>query len=284
MKIVLIYNPHSGSALSLHQLRRICNQYSVAIEAAIKVDDNLSKNIAPYIKKKAIIAAIGGDGTLSSIAGLVAGSNATFAPLPGGTLNHFTKDLGISQDINEAIKNLTSAKPRFIDVGSVNDTVFINNSSIGLYPSSLSEREDLEAKKLSKWPAAVIASIRAFVKYRTYTVTIGNETFKTPFLFVGNNDYHLDNLNNPGRSTVNKGVLSVYTVASSSRLDLIELIGWTIAGRLKNANEIRIWKTKSLTIHTKRQSIRLSRDGELERTQSPLRYKIREKSLKIIGG
>ncbi len=283
MKIVLVYNPQSGSAPSLRQLRTICKKQGIAIETALPISDHLEKDLAPHLKKDKIIAAVGGDGTLSSVAGLLAGSDAVFAPLPGGTLNHFTKDLGISQELSIALRNLTQSTPKRIDVASVNGIVFVNNSSIGVYPSSLSARTELESKQVTKWIAAIIASLRAFVRYKSYTVTIEGETFKTPFLFVGNNDYHLDSIDKPGRTKLTQAILSAYTITSASRLRLLKIFAYAVAGKLQMANDVRIWKTKTLTVHTKKQRIRVSRDGELEYLQTPLHYKSLARQVRVLG-
>jgi diacylglycerol kinase family enzyme len=256
---------------------------NIVVDEFLDVTNDIQRTLKPWIAKGATVAAIGGDGTLSGIAGMLVDTKAVFAPLSGGTLNHFTKDLGISQDLDEALAAVAHARPHYIDVASVNGTVFINNSSIGLYPSSLHEREQLEGKRISKWPAAVIAMVRALARYRSYQVTIGDETFKTPFLFVGNNDYHLEDPTISGRTKLNEGLLSVYTIASASRWSLVKLLGHALVGQLAAVDEVKIWKTASLTIHTRKSQIRVSRDGEMEKVKTPLHYEIKAGKLRIIG-
>jgi len=282
MNIVLVYNPHSGSSPKLAELRKLCKTHGIAIKAPIAIGDGYEKKLRSHIAKDQVIAVVGGDGTISSVASILTGTRAILAPLPGGTLNHFTKDLGVPQELDEAFARLSTAKPRNVDVASVNDVVFINNSSIGLYPSSLQTREELQAKKLAKWSAAVFASIRAFVKYRTYTVTIDDETFKTPFLFVGNNDYRLTE---PGKSrdSLTQGILSVYMIATASRRELVGIFAWALIGQLHRSSEFKTWQTSQLTVHTKRSRVRVSRDGELEKLASPLEYKLRSKALRILS-
>lgn len=284
MKVVVVYNPHSGSALPARELKRRFKHAGMHVEKLIDITKDFQQQLKPWqAQKKVVVAAIGGDGTLSSVAGVLAGSPAVFAPLPGGTLNHFTKDLGIPQDLDEALAGLAGAKIRKIDVASVNNRIFVNNSSIGLYPSTLSMRERLENGAASKWPAAVIATFKALVRYRTYTVTISGETFKTPFLFVGNNDYHLDDPVSGGRTRLDKGLLSVYTVASASRLSLLRILGMALIGQLNTSDEVKLWKTTELEIHTKKHSIKVACDGELETLTTPLRYVAKPQSLNTIG-
>lgn len=282
MKVIFVYNPHSGSALAVDELRAKSKSHGITVEKFIPIGDGFEKKLKSCAKKDQIIAAIGGDGTLSSVAGVLAGTEAIMAPLSGGTLNHFTKDLGISQDLDEALSNLTKSKAKKIDVASVNDSIFINNSSIGIYPSSLQTRDRFE-NHLGKWPAAVIGSMRAFFRYRSYEVTVSGKRLKTPFLFVGNNDYRFNTLNKTGRTKLDAGVLSVYTIVATNRFSLLPLIGQAIAGRLKDSEHIEVWRAKQVTIHTKRKTLAVSRDGELERLKTPLEYEIIAGSLRVIG-
>lgn len=281
MNIVLVYNPHSGSAPDTEELRAVCRGRDIEIRAAIAVNDRFKEELKPYIKKDQVIAVVGGDGTISSVAALLVGTEAILAPLPGGTLNHFTKDLGIPQDLSEALARLPNIQPRAIDTASVNGTVFLNNSSIGLYPSSLQTREALKTQRIAKWLAKIIGSVRAFAKYRTYTVTIGDETFKTPFLFVGNNDYHLTDPTT-GRQSLTEGVLSVCTIATASRWHLLATVAQAIVGLARSDDALKVWETTRLTIHTKRPRIRVSRDGELENLASPLTYEMTPQSLRVL--
>src|SRR5205085_3689399 len=104
----------------------------------------------------------GGDGTQSAIASRLAGTQLVHGVLPLGTLNHFAKDLGIPLQLDEAVRTLAEGRVLEVDVGEVNGRVFINNSSLGLYPEIVRERE-LQQMRLgkSKWRALASASLHA---------------------------------------------------------------------------------------------------------------------------
>jgi diacylglycerol kinase family enzyme len=76
----------------------------------------------------------GGDGSIRTVAHVLAGTGVPLGILPLGTLNHFARDLGIPTDLKETVALIAAGKTRSIDVGEVNGETFINNSSIGLYP------------------------------------------------------------------------------------------------------------------------------------------------------
>lgn len=281
MNIVLVYNPKSGSSLSAKELRAKCAANKIKITKLVPLKPNIAKTLEPYIKSGRTIAAIGGDGTISSIAGIIAGTRATLAPLPGGTLNHFTKDLNIPQNIDEAFARLSSAKPRDIDVASVNGKVFVNNASFGIYPTSLKVREELEGS-LGKWPAAVVGVVSAFMRFRIYTVTVNDRTIRTPFVFVGNNDYRLNDIGVTNRKYLDRGVLSAAIIRTTSRLHMVWVGMKVITGSANTVKEFETLTTDSLTIESKRRSLHVSHDGEVSTMDVPLRFKIMKKSLHII--
>lgn len=280
MDIVLVYNPQSGSARAKSELNTLCLKYGIRVVKFIETDRLLKKHLAPYIHKNATIAAIGGDGTLSEVAGCLAGSKAVFVPLPGGTLNHFVKDLGITLDLEKALARLSHSRVTSVDVATLNGRVFINNSSIGLYPSSLSTRNQLESF-LGKWFAAVIAAVRAFLYFRTYIVTVQNETFHTPFVFIGNNVYAIDKLGVAERHKVDEGALSVFIARTTSRGTLLKIALMTIIGKAKMMDEFETRIVPSLVIKTKSKHLRVACDGEIRTFKSPLRYETQPHQLKI---
>src|SRR2546423_8205012 len=111
------------------------------------------------------VIAGGGDGTVSSVAGVLAGTRVILGVLPLGTLNHFAKDLGIPTDLGEALGVVLKGNTVQGDVGEGNGRVFINNSSLGLYPGIVKEREETQRRGVSKWPAFAWAAAKILGGY-----------------------------------------------------------------------------------------------------------------------
>lgn len=280
MNVVVVYNPKSGSALPANEIKQLFHDANITITELLDVTDSIEKKLEKYTATKTIIAAIGGDGTISSVVQHIVGTSAVLAPLPGGTLNHFTKDLGVDQDLAKAIAAIPAKRPKNIDVATVNDKVFINNSSIGMYPSSLHARKRFE-DKLGKWPAAVVAILRTIIQYRTYTVTIKDESYTTPFVFVGNNKYDLANA--AERKRIDMGLMCVYIISASKRLDLLKVLLQAIVGRIDQHDNFTEYDVTSVTIASrKRSKMSVSRDGEVERMEMPLRYVLLSGELSVI--
>lgn len=280
MDIVVIYNPKSGSAMSKHKLNALLQKNDITALSFIDITKKPESELKKYASRtNLVVVGYGGDGTLRSVASLLKSTKFIFAPLPGGTLNHFTKDLGIDQDIEIAVQALINSKQTTIDTASVNGQIFLNNSSIGLYPSSLAERSKLQ-EQLGKWPAAVAASVTAFFRFKLYTVTINEKTFKTPFIFVGNNRYDIDNFME--RTSLQDGTLSIFIVKSSKRRTLIKVIWHALIGKTEGAHELIEMHSRKMTIEAKKPRLRVSFDGEHEILATPLRYEVHAKSLRVL--
>lgn len=282
MNIVMVYNPKSGSSLSRVALHKKCQKVGITVEKFIAIDNTLASKLSPYTTQDYTIAVIGGDGTVSAVAGIVATTKATLLPLPGGTLNHFTRDLGVPQNIDEALARAAKLTPRRVDIASVNDIYFINNSSIGIYPTSLRTRKEIEPA-LGKWPAAVVASLRALVSLKTYRATIDDKTFTTPFVFVGNNRYSLNESDGAKRTKLNEAILTIYIAKTESRFALLKIVCLALIGQVRHAPEFDECHSQEVTIEIKRKTVSVSRDGEVSRITPPLSYKIHPQTLKLLA-
>ena len=280
MNVVVVYNPASGSALPRNELKKLFTENTIVVDEWIDITNNPTLRLAEWRVKKCVVVAIGGDGTLANVANMIHGGNAVFAPLPGGTLNHFTKDAGINQDIAAAIRALPASTPKTIDIATINGRVFLNNSSIGIYPVSLRTRRQFE-DRLGKWTAAVVGSVRALIQFRLYEVTVNDSTFKTPFLFVGNNEYHLDQ--GVRRTSLTEGMLSVYAIKSDKRRALLSLLGAALRGNLQKHRDLLVLKTTHVIIRTDRPQVHASTDGEVTVQEQPLTYECIRGGLTIIG-
>ena len=281
MNVTLVHNPNSGTALSPRELKKQFRQAGIMITRLVPIKDGFERQLEAPIRNGERIAAIGGDGTLNSVAGLLVGTKAVFIPLSGGTFNNFTKDAGVPQDLAEALARLKTAKIRQIDIGEVNGSVFLNNSSVGLYPQTLQFRETHETT-IGKWPAMVAAAARAVVRFRPLRVTIDGTTYKTPFVFVGNNRYATDNIGLTERTRLDEGALTVLTARVSSRLGLLKVGFFILIGRAQQLREFAEYHPTSLTIDTRRATLAVSRDGEVSQMTAPIEYRVRKKSLRIL--
>lgn len=231
----------------------------------------------------------GGDGTVSAAASALVGTDTRLGILPLGTLNHFARDLGIPTDLDEAAKLIASGAERSVDVGEMNERLFINNSAIGLYPLMIVDR-DLQRKRLgrSKRLAMLLASLRTLVRFNHYrlTLTVNAERagrVDTPLLFVGNNDYRID-IGAPGkRERLDAGELCVLVMRKKTRRGMIAASIRALLNRSRSDDLVRIDDVAKLRVASHRSRLAVSLDGEVVRAEPPLDYRIRRKALRVIA-
>jgi diacylglycerol kinase family enzyme len=229
----------------------------------------------------------GGDGTISTAAAAVSGTDVTLGVLPFGTLNHFAKDLGIPLDLEASVQNIIEHNVIAVDVGEVNGRIFINNSSLGLYPDIVRDRERQQTRLgRGKWRSLLWASLEVLRRIPFLTVRIEVESIKrdfvTPIVFIGNNEYKMQGFEIGVRESLERSVLSVYVVKRQNRAALVHLALAALFGRLQQARDFEFLTATELTIETRRSRLLVATDGEVQPMTSPLRYRIRPRCLKVI--
>ena len=235
----------------------------------------------------AIVVAAGGDGTVSSVAAGIIDSPAALGVLPLGTLNHFAKDVHIPLDLREAVAVIAAGHIGTVDVGTVNDRIFINNSSIGVYPDFVQEREALRQRGHRKWPAMAIATMRVIRRYPGMTVSIEVEAqvrnWRTPFVVVGNNEYAIDGLRVGARTRLDAGMLFVYVTPRARARDLPVLLAKALAGRASRSGAFEIIATTAATMDTRRaRYVPVATDGEVVTLRTPLVYRSHPGALRVV--
>lgn len=284
-KLAVVYNAKSGSALQPHELKKLFQDANIEPEL-IKLAPSLPKDMKKAYKSgiKTFVA-VGGDGTISAVASEAISLGITLGVLPLGTLNHFAKDLHIPTDHEKAVRVIAQAHTKKVDTACVNGQLFLNNSSIGLYPLLVREREKKEGA-ISKWPAAFIALFRTLRKKQEYnaalTIDGKKKKVKTPFIFIGNNSYNLDEPGVMDRKSLTKGTLEISTVKTNSTLQMLRIALDIAIGKPNISGHFTTDSAKKLTITLPQKHTDIAFDGETKQFDTPLQYEIKPKSLNVI--
>ena len=232
------------------------------------------------------VVAAGGDGTVGAVAAALVDTEATMAVLPMGTLNHFAKELGIPIELEAAVEIALTGAIRAIDVGEVNGRVFVNNSSLGLYPAIVFERERLRRRGWSKWLGMAWASLsvlRRFPSLSVYLQAGGAETrVVTPFLFVGNNEYMVDGFRFGRRRSLEEGRIWIFVAPpAASRWRALRLTLRALFKHDRRDRDFNVFQTRELRVETSRERVRVALDGEILRLPPLLRYRSRPLALRV---
>lgn len=235
-----------------------------------------------------LVIAGGGDGTLSCVAGALAGTETKLGILPLGTLNHFARDLGIPPKLVDAARVIASGLERRVDVAELNGRIFINNSAIGIYPLMVSDREAQQVQLgRAKSFALAVAAARTLLRFSTrrLTLTVNERSAQvdTPLLFVGNNDYRLEMPDAGTRKRLDGGELCVMVLRRKSRWGFLASTARALLGRDRREDVVRLDDVRRLRVDSLRPFLIVSLDGEVEHLATPLIYRIRPKALRVIA-
>jgi diacylglycerol kinase family enzyme len=286
-RIALVRNPHSGTAPDIAELARALREADVAADIFdIPSGSTFGAWIDGVASRYAIVAAAGGDGTVSSVAAAVARANKTLAVVPTGTLNHFARDAGIPTDFAEAIAILRTGVARPVDIGSVNGRVFLNDVSLGNYPRMVKKRESLEERGHSRRLAGIVAVARTWWDLRSVTAHIvidGRELVRrSPFILIGNGQYVLSGFALGRRGNISDERLWLYVAPRAGRLGALSLPIRALVGTLERYEQFEIFSARQIEITLSAGRVPAGIDGEIQELQPPLRLSIRAGGLRLL--
>ena len=235
------------------------------------------------------VVAGGGDGTIRAVASVLVGGEVPLGVLPLGTLNHFATDLKIPTDLAEAAKVIAEGAVRPLDVGEVNDEIFLNNSSIGFYPPIVQARDqEMKHSSHGKWVSMAIVTFKLLPRLSSLRLKISSGDWsverKTEVLFVGNNEYVLSAFAHGAPDRVaDSGNLYLYLARSRSRLGLVGVALLGLVRDIKRTESVEDWRLPEFTVDVRRKrAIQVAFDGEVSMMRSPLRYRTRPRALQVI--
>jgi len=234
-----------------------------------------------------VIVAAGGDGTVNAVAAHVAGSKSALGVLPMGTLNHFARDAGIPFDLQAAAHAIVAGHRSRVDVGAVNGRIFVNNSSIGLYPMVVTRRDNRRRRHGSgKWTALFWACLTVLRKHPMLDVSLHLDgtvqRHRTPLIFVGNNEYVIEGPDVGRRQGLREGRLSIYVTRRHGRLGLLAFGLRSLVGSLRKALDLEALSASHVTIATRRRYLPVATDGEVNVLATPLEYENRPGALELV--
>ena len=296
MRILAIINARAGSASAQEgavlreQLSTLFQARGIRAEIELVEGEKISETARRAVEraKAGEIDAVvvgGGDGTIRSVAEVLADTGISLGVLPLGTLNHFSKELGIA-DLEAAADAIAGGRLASVDAAEVNGRLFLNNSSVGLYPFLVQDRERRQDEHgLAKWIATALASVRMLWRFpvRRLSITVAGSTtpHRTPLLFVGNNEYCLAPPAVGKRQRLDGGELWVCVSKQQSRLGLLLLALRTAAGFSDPARDLETMRAPAAEIRSRASRIPVAFDGEAEIMRPPLRYLSRPAALRV---
>lgn len=261
----------------------------------------------------AVVVAVGGDGTINAVANTVVGSGCLFGAIPQGTFNYFGRSHGIPEEITESLQDLLHGEPVPVQVGQVNDHVFLVNASVGLYPELLEDREAFKLKYGRSRLVAIGAAIATvFGRHRQLDITLDQDgkriAMRTNTLFIGNNRLQLEQIGMPQAEAVVQGQLAAIAVRPVGKFAMLWLGACGALGRLGDAENVIGFSFRNLTVAPHRRfrgannattnsksgrkkstknkanknQIKVAADGEVMWLRTPLEFRVASEPLLLI--
>ena len=267
-EFILIENPG--------QLQRVAKQ---AVDSAVRSGG-------------AVVVA-GGDGTINALVQAVLPTRRPFGIIPQGTFNYSSRAHGIPLDPAEAAKSLLTARLKPVQVGLVNDRVFLVNASLGLYPQLLQDREEYKRQYGRRRSVAFWSGLMTlFREHRQWVVEVeyeqGLERLRTPSIFIGNNALQLEQVGlEEAEDVKRRGRLAAVIVEPVSNAELLWLAARGMLGRLGDDERVRNFSFRCMTVRllssVGRRGIKGAVDGEIFWCQPPLTFEVAPQPLMLLA-
>ena len=290
--MIVILNAHAGTAGKSRNLQSRITELFGAAGLNAEIISVGRKEMSAAAKRAVAenhetIVAAGGDGTVNTVAAEVAGTEKILGVLPVGTLNHFAKDLHLPLDLEGAVRTIVERNIASVDVGEVNGRVFVNNSSLGIYPHIVHRRVVEQMRlRIGKRPAYVWATMHAFRRFPflDLRIEVEGKTLKrqTPFLFVGNNEYEMTGFRIGARRRLDAGKLGLYLTHRVGRWGMIRVALRALLGHLNQEKDFEAYLVYEAFVEAPRHLILVATDGEVKWMESPLHYRSRRSDLRVI--
>jgi diacylglycerol kinase family enzyme len=250
---------------------------------------------AQAIATRTAVVAVGGDGTLNTVAQAAHALGCAMGVVPQGTFNYFARTHGIPADPAEAARLLLGWTPSPVQVAAVNDRVFLVNASLGLYPDLLEDREAYKARfGRSRWVAfwaAAATLLRAQRQLRLHIEQGASvRDVRTLTLFVGNNRLQLEQFGvkpqrRPERGPAG-GRITAVMLRPVGTLSMIRLMLHGAMGTLGEAQSVERFEFEHMvvrpTLAPGRRGVKVAFDGEVTRMRAPLDFRVLAKPLYLL--
>jgi diacylglycerol kinase family enzyme len=256
--VVIVANISAGSAGDVLTVLR----ERLPAAGVVEIVDGaaLTGAVAAAARDAAVIGIVGGDGSVGTAAAYAYASDRRLLVVPGGTLNHLARDLGITGP-DDAVAALQAGTTTALDVGLVDGDVFVNTVVLGSYPEVVDLREHLQ-DRLGKWPALVVALARVLPRARPVTVGIDGRPRRVWMVFVGNCHYQPPGSLPAWRERLDDGVLDVRVVDAEPRFSRARLALALVLGGAARSPVYQQWLAKEVRLRGTEGPMRLARDGE----------------------
>lgn len=280
-KVAFIINPFSAKKNYqpfLNELKsKVQNPLYYISESILGTDDFIES----HFDDVDFFVAIGGDGTISTVAKKLIGTEKVLAIFPAGSGNGFSNETQFSKNLDELLNKLKAKKSRKIDTFTVNDRLSINVSGTGFDGKVVKEFE----KTNRGFKNYIKVSLKTFFNYKPIKLKFFDENYKQY-----NGKYLMINIANT-RQFGNNAYIAPMASKSDGLVDMVLVKKFPLiysplfafrmfTKKLKEDDYITYLPVSEIEFKVNTKNWHL--DGEFNKIKSPIHVKVQPSSLNIL--
>lgn len=261
------------------------------VEDPARLADIARHTVEHAREREGAVVAVGGDGTLNTVAQLAVAHDCPLGVIQQGTFNYFGRTHSIPSGTAEAARALLTALIRRVQVGFVNDHLFLVNAAVGLYPEILQDREAFKQKFGRSRFNALFAGVGTVLReHRQLLLRIEHEgvarSIKTATLFVGNNRLQLERIGIGEAPLLESGQLVALLTRPMATPTILLLMLRGALGQLGDARHVDTFGLTEITVKPAMPygplRVKVAIDGEVTWLRAPLHFRAAPGALQLL--
>ncbi|MET3904086.1 phosphatase PAP2 family protein [Paenarthrobacter sp. 4246] len=279
------YSPETGELLKVVFPKAYIREIAEGDDVAAEIDATATR------PGTVALGVWGGDGTVGTAAAAAVEHSLPLLVLPGGTLNHFARDLGTSS-IDDAIEAVTKGQAAAVDLGHVvvqrglpetpetTELAMLNTASVGVYPNLVRRRERLQPA-MGKPLASVVASLRTFGVNSPTTLTVDGVKHKLWILYMGRGRFYPSDHAPLRRPVLDDGVFDLRMITADEPFARARLLWAVVTGTVAASKVTHLTEATTVTVEAIGQPLVLAVDGEPKPGVRSATFTVKPRELRV---
>ncbi|OBB98605.1 bifunctional phosphatase PAP2/diacylglycerol kinase family protein [Mycolicibacterium peregrinum] len=278
--VALVINPASGDGTGARIVDDVRNALPRTEIVELGDDDDIETVLRETAARVDVLAVGGGDGTVACAAGIAVEAGVPLAVFPGGTFNHFAKDIGCDT-VARTVAAIKDGAAAYVDLVCLNEErMVINTASIGAYPNYVRMREKLE-HRMGKRLAGMYALYLTLRREAPVRISYDDKTLETELFFLGNSTYFPSGFAPSRRPRLDDGLIDVRILETGRRFSRLRIATAVALGRLERSplyHELQVPEFRFVVVDG---PTTLAHDGEVGEALSEASFTVRYRALPV---
>ncbi|AEF38295.1 diacylglycerol kinase [Mycolicibacter sinensis] len=278
--VTLVVNPRSGGGRAGEVAEQVREALPAVTVIELGPDDDVTEALRRAADSAEVLAIAGGDGSVAAAAGVAVERDLPLAVFPGGTLNHFAKDIGCDTTA-KTVAAVADGDLSRVDVVRFNDAAtVVNTASIGAYPAFVRRRERLQ-HKVGKPLASAYAMLLTLRREQPVRIAYDDKTLQTSLFFLGNSVYLPAGFAPAVRHRMDDGLLDVRILEVGRPWSTLRIVAALLTGRLQRSRLYHELRVPRFRFTAPDGPVPIARDGEVDSPCSEAEFSVCYRALQV---